>query len=229
MGTINGKNTSKINNAIRKYDVSHIKPSMSRNKKGYYFEMYMQELLERNKFRFKGNPVNYASWLKSQAGKNDCVVLLKDKMIKVEIKYLTNSEIRRHPSWVKRDWLSRDCHIIVANNKWLLSYEERAMIKESGKKIFDPMEFLNYLFEVRSKATLTHIVNISVIKIELSSRSIIIGERSLKAEFKNVIYAIEDFSLKENDESEISLKHSGTSKNKAKKPELRLVVYEECD
>jgi len=116
--------------------------------------MYNQELLYRNNFHFIGHPDDYRMWLAFQGKDKDCYVTVKTKhrtlSLKVEFKYLGNDRIIGHPSWIVRDWITRDADIIVTNNKWFLSYDERKMIKDSGKLLFDCMEFLNYLY------TLTH-------------------------------------------------------------------------
>jgi len=116
--------------------------------------MCNQESLCRNKYHFIGHPTDFKHWLAFQGKDSDCIVKIKvkDKIIEldVEFKYLDSNKIRKHPSWVKRDWINRKSTIIVTNNKWNLSYDERKMIKDSGKLLFDCMEFLNYLY------TLTH-------------------------------------------------------------------------
>jgi len=116
--------------------------------------MYLNELLYRSGFHCIGHPDDYKQWLAFQGKDKDCYVKIKTRdktlTLKVEFKYLGNDHIKKHLSWIVRDWLSRDVDIIVTNNKWFLSYDERKMIKDSGKLLFDCMEFLNYL------CTLTH-------------------------------------------------------------------------
>jgi len=50
-----------------------------------------------------------------------------------------------------RDWYSRDCDVIVTNNKWNVPYEDRMLLKESGRKLLDTHEFLNYILRLCKK------------------------------------------------------------------------------
>ena len=128
-----------------KYDILNIDLSWSALFKGFYHEMYDQEILNRNHIEFLGNPNTFQEWKKhTQKGYDLKVKSRKGIWYTVECKF-TSTPV--YPSWVERDWLSRDADIYVTDNKWNVAYEERQRIKEEGSKLMDIFELLEFLMK----------------------------------------------------------------------------------
>jgi len=114
--------------------------------KGYTFEMKLLSALIRNGMIFTDyNPTSFQDWIKHN---NDHVgydleVKIGDQLVPVEVKYISKPI---YDSWLKRDWLTRSAPIIVCNNKWLLTYQQRRMLKAACKKLFSLHEFIWYLY-----------------------------------------------------------------------------------
>ncbi len=54
-------------------------------------------------------------------------------------------------SWFMRDWYSRSCDIIVTNDKWNVRYEDRKLLRKTGRKLMSTREFMNYVLKLCKK------------------------------------------------------------------------------
>lgn len=117
---------------------------MSNNRKGYRYEMKLQNLLSDNKFEYLGNPTDFEEWKKHTKTGYDIIIKnpRDGNWITIECKFILKSI---YPSWLLRDWIGRSATIIVTNDPYILSYKQRKMLKENGKKLFSTMEFLFYI------------------------------------------------------------------------------------
>lgn len=120
--------------------------NMNRREKGFYYEMYIHRLLQANNVDFSGNPSVYSEWEENQGRDYDLRTNLpNDKTIKVECK-LALKPI--YHSWFERDWSSRDADIFVTNDVFAISYDDRKMLEESGKKLLSTTEFVMYIQKI---------------------------------------------------------------------------------
>ncbi|MEM3447894.1 MAG: hypothetical protein QXP38_03290 [Nitrososphaerota archaeon] len=116
--------------------------SLSRLKKGYLFEMILQELLKLNGITFKGNPKDFNEWCKKTSWGHDIEI----EGIFVEAKCLLR---KLELSWFRRDWLSRSASIFVTNDKSLIPYRAKRMLAERHIKLMTPEELVNFFLKRR--------------------------------------------------------------------------------
>jgi len=136
-------NISKVDELFSLDDIEHLP---SRWTKGYAFEMLVLACFLKNRMFFSDyNPTIFPDWIKHNNGHvgYDVKVKIGDQLVPVEVKYISKPI---YDSWLKRDWLSRSAPIIVCNNKWMLSKDQRRMIHDAGKKLFSLDEFVWYVY-----------------------------------------------------------------------------------
>jgi hypothetical protein len=122
------------------WDYSNIQSEWDAEYKGYYFEMAVQEILDRNGIDYLGNPKRFQQWKQYTIKGYDIRVNGK----KVECKFAL---VPIYHSWFLRDWCSRNCDIIVTNNKFTLGNDDRLILKAKGVKLMDVMEFISWILE----------------------------------------------------------------------------------
>jgi len=111
---------------------------LSRLEKGYFYELYNWNLLDRNNIRYVSNPDDFDVWKSYTNSGFDATV----RVDRVEYKLILKPIYR---SWFMRDWLSRTANIFVTNNKWNIPYVCRKMLKDRGLKLFNDLEFIWYV------------------------------------------------------------------------------------
>ena len=95
----------------------------SRLEKGYFFELYVQNLLLKFGISFIGNSRCFDTWKRqTNKGYDIKVKVGEGSWLQVECKFTLK---KIYPSWIRRDWLSRDCDIIVCNDPSKLSEQDR--------------------------------------------------------------------------------------------------------
>lgn len=115
--------------------------NLTRDRKGFDFEVRAVDGLRNAKVTFKANDTsNFSEWLKNKGKGAD--ILLPDA--EVECKFITK---RVYKSYIDRDWIPRfdfnkKYAIIVTNNKWLIPKEERIRMYKKGIQIKEIFEFL---------------------------------------------------------------------------------------
>ena len=120
--------------------------SLSRLEKGFNYEHENWSMLDVHAITYESNPQTFEEWCKHTNTDYDIrVKTLKKGWIRVECKF-TLKHI--YHSWFMRDWYSRDCDIIVTNNKLNVRYEDRKLLKETGRKLMNTYEFLNYILKL---------------------------------------------------------------------------------
>jgi hypothetical protein len=137
-----GPGNSSLSNLYQRNGTEFV--NLSRYEKGYRYEMKIQGLLENSKIEFSGNSRNFQEWQKNtNCGYDIKVRNPRDgSLLTVECKFALKTI---YHSWFVRDWLSRSANIIVTNNPYSLSYKDRKILREHGKKLFSTMEFLFYI------------------------------------------------------------------------------------
>jgi len=130
--------------------------------KGYKFEWEIWNMLDLSGIDYESNPIIFESnnpkvveWINLHNQLEGYDILIPKMELKIECKF-TLKPI--YHSWFVRDWLSRDCNIIVTNNKWNVPYEDRQLLKEKGVKLFETYELYNYLFELFNASTNKYII-----------------------------------------------------------------------
>jgi len=129
---------------------------MPRYAKGYFYEMAIQRMLRNLKAEYSGNPLQFEEWCKHTNTGYD--IKLEDGT-RVECKFTLKPIFH---SWFVRDWLSRDCDIIVTNNKWQISYTDRQKLRESGVKLMDTNEFLWYVSKLHRRGNKYYVFEYSI-------------------------------------------------------------------
>lgn len=117
--------------------------SLSRHEKGFNYEQENWRMLDAHGVTYESNPQTFRKWRRTTCSNYDIrVKTVKKGWLRVECKF-TLTHI--YHSWFMRDWYSRDCDIIVTNDKWNVRYEDRKLLKEIGRKLMSTREFLNYI------------------------------------------------------------------------------------
>ncbi len=131
-----------------KYNLQDINSEWDRYYKGYYYEMLVQENLASHNIDFNGNPSNFEEWKKTTNTNYDINVKVNDTVwLTVECK-LTLTQV--YDSWFYRDWYSRQCDIIVTNDKFHISLNARNILYSKGVVLletYDLVPFINNLKE----------------------------------------------------------------------------------
>jgi len=122
------------------YNEDDILKTWNRCYKGYYYEMCIQQLLAKNDIPFLGNPSLYCEWSRHTNTDYD----IKVRNIKIECK-LTLTKV--YHSWFKRDWISRDCDIIVTNCPYHLSKGDINRLEKKNVVLIQTNNLVSYLKE----------------------------------------------------------------------------------
>lgn len=141
-------------------------PRIDRNRIGFSFEYDQMYLMTIHDIDFQSNPPIYEEWLRDNHVLNgyDMLIHTPKGEVKVEIKY---SNYPIFHSWFLRDWYSRDCDVIVTNNKWNISSQDRQQLKERGIKLLNEYEFLCYILKL--SCTPNKYTDISIDKISYNT------------------------------------------------------------
>ena len=161
---------------VMKYDINNINSEWSNLFKGYYYERYVQEVLTHNNIGFVGNPEDYDLWKQYTTPDYDIYVNGK----KIECK-LTLTEI--YYSWFERDWLSRDCDIIVTNDKFNIPYEGREELRRRRIRLFDVFELLEFLLDGNKLNNNKYNITSKCYNGKLGSKPILTREDRIKVAF----------------------------------------------
>lgn len=108
---------------------------------GFCGESILWKILDSLEVPYKSNPKQYEAWLETTNTGYDLIVYGK----KVEVKFLRKGK-RLYPSWFKRDWLSKDCDIIVTSFLSNLSEDEIELAREKGIEIMSYRQFADWVF-----------------------------------------------------------------------------------
>lgn len=120
--------------------------SLSRGEKGFRYEYENCRILDAHGITYESNPQSYLEWVTTTMTDFDIKVRTTKKgWIRVECKF-TLTHI--HHCWFMRDWYPRNCDIIVTNDKWNVRYEDRKLLRETGRKLMNTYEFLNYILKL---------------------------------------------------------------------------------
>jgi len=125
-------------------------------RKGYDYESEIWDILDLSGIDYECNPIIFESnnpkvveWINPHNQLEGYDILIPivgyPTSLRVECKFVSKPI---YHSWFVRDWLSRDCHIIVTNNKWNVPYEDRQLLKQRGIMLLDTVELYNYLFQL---------------------------------------------------------------------------------
>jgi len=118
----------------------------SRLWKGYLFELYVQNLLLKFGISFIGNSRCFDTWKRqTNKGYDIKVKVGEGSWLQVECKFTLK---KIYPSWIRRDWLSRDCDIIVCNDPSKLSEQDRELLESRGIKLLTPSQFILYVLNL---------------------------------------------------------------------------------
>jgi hypothetical protein len=128
------------------YNLEDIDPTWDRLKKGYYYEMLTQERLSCFNISFIGNSSDFEEWKKHTNTDYDIMVYITDKKeLRVECKFSLHSI---YHSWFMRDWYSRDCDVIVTNDRWCLSISDIDLLHRKGVVLLDSKDLIPYINNV---------------------------------------------------------------------------------
>jgi hypothetical protein len=127
--------------------------SLSRSAIGYIYEMDLQHYLDKLNVPYTANPRQYEEWLKHTSEGKDLVVC----NISVEAKF---TQTKLFHSWIMRDWVSRSASIIVTNNKFNVSPEDRHLLQLYGKSLMSTYEFLWYVIDLCKRGNKLSSLNI---------------------------------------------------------------------
>jgi hypothetical protein len=126
------------------YRLEDINESWDRYYKGYYYEMIVQETLSVNNIEYIGNPIDIDEWKKTTNTDYDISVKVSDSSwLDVECKLTLSPHI--YNSWFERDWFSRNCNIIVTNNKFHLSMYARNKLYIEGIALVNTESLVPYI------------------------------------------------------------------------------------
>jgi len=116
---------------------------LTAERKGFWYEIFVQSLLDANNCNYSGNATVFSDWKSNQIAGYDIKLRLPNGVIKrVECKF-TRGHV--YPSWVSRDWCSRDAEIYVTNNFHAVPYRQRRALETSGKKLLSTTQFIMYV------------------------------------------------------------------------------------
>jgi len=137
-----GESTSEI---LRLFPRQEEFDGLNRRKKGFWYEMLVQSLLDVNDAQYTGNSALYHDWEASQVKGYDISLSLSSldgKVKRVECKFLLGPI---YHSWFVRDWLSRDADIYVTNDVYAVPYACRRELQKKGKKLLSTTEFIMHI------------------------------------------------------------------------------------
>jgi len=112
---------------------------LSRYEKGYVFESVVWYQLDYFGVFYMSNPRRFEAWKKRTNSDFDLVVDVDGLPKRVECKFTSKSI---YHSWFMRDWFSRDCDVIVTNDKSHVPVECRRLLMFRGVELLDTQEFL---------------------------------------------------------------------------------------
>ncbi len=119
--------------------------SLSRLEKGFNYEQENWRMLDAHSIIYESNPKTFLEWGRTTCSNYDIrVKTVKKGWIRIECKF-TLTHI--YHSWFMRDWHPRDCDIFVTNDEWNVRYEDRKLLRETGRKLMNTREFLNYILK----------------------------------------------------------------------------------
>src|SRR4030042_1376936 len=129
--------------ALRNFPKKENFEGLSADQKGFWYEGYVQYLLDMNDVNYEGNPISFEAWKDNPTKGHDIIVKYPNgTKIRVECKFTLN---HLYPCWIKEDWLSRDADIIVTNDVHAVPYRERILLRKQGKKLMSTTEFIMYI------------------------------------------------------------------------------------
>jgi hypothetical protein len=134
------------------FDITDIDPTWSSPYKGFCYETIVQKRLETSNISFDGNSSTFKLWKKTTIKGYDITVQLSDnKSVSIECK-LSLKPLKHE--YIVNDWLPRSADVIVTNNIFNVSSEDRQLIRESGKELISTDDLCTYLIEFRNKLIL---------------------------------------------------------------------------
>jgi hypothetical protein len=113
--------------------------SLSRNAKGYCFEICIQAKLKQSGIDCSGNPLDFGEWRKHTNKGYDVRIA---NGLTIECKFMLRKVAQ---SWFKRDWLSRTADIFVTNDKTKLPSRLQLTLFNLGKAFFSVNELIDNL------------------------------------------------------------------------------------
>ena len=130
-----------------------ISNELSRDRKGFNFEVEIVKPLDKLKVKFKANPISsFEEWKKNKGKGADIILTFAEVECKFRSKYYDR------PSYIKRDHIPRFSFtegvdmIVVTNYKWFYGRKSRESLYERGIKLMDVAEFLCYVINKLKKA-----------------------------------------------------------------------------
>lgn len=121
---------------------------LSRDRKGFNFEVEVVKPLDKLKIKFRANPVSsFEEWKKNKGKGADIILTFAEVECKFRSKYYDRS------SYIIRDHYPRFSYtegvdmIVVTNFKWYYGRKSRESLYERGIKLMDLAEFLCYIIK----------------------------------------------------------------------------------